>query len=144
MIINHPIGSNRVPHQPASAKKRDPHDCQAPSQHNPFMNVLISDYKYRPQRPPACSRKNDANIKKNIDHDFRKNLYQNLDDAWGRNNSQRQYFTMPSTTIPNDQRAFAEWLYKTGPTKKEQGLVEHPNYELSGSWNGSTGIRCEK
>ena len=143
-ISKHPIGSNRVLPEVTDAATRDPHKCQPPSPNNPFMNILVPDYQLRPRRPPACTRKNDVNIKQSIERDFRTNLYQNLDDAWGRNNSQRQYFTMPSTTIPNDQRGFAEWLYKTPPILKEQGLVEHPKYALTESWNGDRGESCDK
>ena len=36
-----------------------------------------------------------------------------------RNNSQRQFVTNPSTTIPNDQSKFASRLYGTPKTCKE-------------------------
>lgn len=35
-------------------------------------------------------------------------------DIYGKNNSQRQFFTLP----PNDQTSFAEWLYKPKDTCK--------------------------
>lgn len=35
-------------------------------------------------------------------------------DIYGKNNSQRQFFTLP----PNDQTSFAEWLYKSNDTCK--------------------------
>ena len=92
--------------------------CQPPTDQNPFMNVLISDYDGNPNRNPACNI-NEENIKKNIQESFEKNLYQNTVDIWGRNNSQREYYTMPNTTIPNDQINFANWLYKTPTTCKE-------------------------
>ena len=47
---------------------------------------------------------------------------QDVDDLFGRYNSQRQFYTMPSTTVPNDQKSFAEWLYKTPETCKENSL----------------------
>ncbi len=34
-------------------------------------------------------------------------------------NSQRQFFTMPWTTIPNAQNEFAKWLYLNPKTCKE-------------------------
>ena len=42
-----------------------------------------------------------------------------MSDIFGKNNSQRQFYTMPVTTIPNNQTQFANWLYKTEPTCKE-------------------------
>jgi len=92
--------------------------CQPSSEENPFMNVLISDYTENPNRPRACDV-NDKNVKNDIKNNFEKNLYQNTVDIWGRNNSQREYYTMPNTTIPNDQINFANWLYKSPSTCKE-------------------------
>ena len=34
-------------------------------------------------------------------------------------NSQRQFYTMPNTTIPNAQDDFAKWLYANPKTCKE-------------------------
>lgn len=93
-------------------------ECQPPTDQNPFMNVLISDYTGNPTRNRACDI-NNPKIKDNIKQSFEKNLYQNTVDIWGRNNSQREYYTMPVTTIPNDQINFANWLYKSPTTCKE-------------------------
>lgn len=90
--------------------------CQLPSINNPFMNILHTDIKYRPQRPKACEIDND--IKKQIEDNFDVNLYKNISDVYGNTNSQRQYYTMPSTTIPNDQHKFSEWLYGDNSTCK--------------------------
>ena len=35
---------------------------------------------------------------------------------------QRHFFTTANTTIPNDQKSFAEFAYGTGPTCKENGI----------------------
>ena len=93
-------------------------ECQPPSDENPFMNVLISDYTGNPQKKRACDI-NDKKIQKDMNDKFEANLYKNTVDLWGRNNSQREYYTMPNTTIPNDQINFANWLYKSPPTCKE-------------------------
>lgn len=102
-------------------------DCQIPSDENPFMNVLISDYTENPKKKKACNI-NDKKVKKDIEEKFEKNLYRNTVDIWGRNNSQREYYTMPNTTIPNDQINFANWLYKTPATCKE--LTKHCTSEV--------------
>ena len=88
--------------------------CQLPTIHNPFMNAMITDKRNRTQ---AC--KYDPTIKKQITKEFDFNLYKDTDDVYGANNSQRQFYTMPSTTFPNKQNDFADWLYKTSPTCKE-------------------------
>ena len=95
-------------------------DCQLPSVDNPFMNVLPTDNR---DRKEACTT-ND--MKENINNKFEFNLYKNIGDVFGNENSQRQFYTMPSTTIPNNRKDFADWLYKTPPTCKEQGLCFTP------------------
>jgi hypothetical protein len=92
--------------------------CQLPSSNNPFMNVLLTDRKYRPHRPKACNPLK-KKVKESIEDNFNINLYKNVSDVYGKDNSQRQYYTTPSTTIPNDQDSFANWLYKTPNTCKE-------------------------
>jgi len=91
--------------------------CQRPSYNNPFMNVLPTDIKYRPDRPPACNP--NIKINKEIEEKFDVNLYKDISDIYGKKNSQRQYYTTPSTTIPNDQEAFSKWLYATPLTCKQ-------------------------
>lgn len=98
-------------------KKKPLKFCQLPSNNNPFMNVLQTDIKYRPKRPPAC--KINKNIKEDIEDKFNSNLYRNISDIYGKTNSQRQYYTMPSTTIPNDQESFSKWLYSSPESCKD-------------------------
>jgi hypothetical protein len=93
-------------------------NCEEPTDENPFMNVLISDYTENPNKKQACNV-NNPNIKRKMKEKFEKNLYIDTIDLWDRNNSQREYYTMPNTTIPNDQVNFANWLYKLPTTCKE-------------------------
>lgn len=90
-------------------------ECEKPTNDNPFMNVLMNDYKYNPKRK-AC--KIDNGVRKDISKKFNHNLYKDVSDVFEKSNSQRQYYTMPSTTIPNDQSSFAKWLYKVPSTCK--------------------------
>ena len=84
-------------------------DCVKPSIDNPFMNVLMSDDR---DRSPACDIE-DPNIKADMKKMFEHGLYTNADDIWDRNNSQRQFYTNPSTTIPNDRDSFMKWCFNT-------------------------------
>lgn len=84
--------------------------CIKPSKNNPFMNVTLSDYLDDPDRPEACDVTRD-DIQNEITDNFRNNLYKNTDDIFNNKSSERQFYTMPSTTIPNKQKEFAEWLY---------------------------------
>ena len=82
--------------------------CTNTTKQNPFMNVLMSDYANNPERPEACKDNN----KEEIEDNFNENLYRDVSDVWNKSHSQRQFYTMPNTKIPNDQKGFAEWLYK--------------------------------
>ena len=87
-----------------------------PSPANPFDNVLISDYKYAPKRPAASLNPDGAEL----DSFFRVNWYNDPTDVFGKTQSQRMFVTQPSTTIPNDQDSYQNWLYKIpGKTCKE-------------------------
>ena len=91
--------------------------CTLPTKDNPLMNINVGD---DPNRPPPCEHTD--NIKENINDKFNYNLYRDVDDLFERHNSQRQFYTMPSRTLPNNQTEFAEWLYKSPPTCKENSL----------------------
>jgi hypothetical protein len=84
-------------------------DYHKPSKNNPFMNVLLSD---NTDRSPA-SDIDDPKIKKDMKQMFEHGLYTNANDIWDKNNSHRQYYTNPSTTIPNDRSSFMNWCYNT-------------------------------
>jgi len=92
--------------------------CVKPTINNPFMNVMLTDYVDNPNRGPACE-----NVEEQIKEGFEYNLYKDVDDVWERNNSQRQYYTNPSTTIPNDVESFANWCYKV-PYSCKSGDME--------------------
>ena len=84
-----------------------------PTYDNPFMNPGLCDYKNNPNRE-AYSKKsfiNSETVREDIEDKFSYNLYQDVNDIYGKNNSQRQFYTTPVTTIPNDQDSFAKWLY---------------------------------
>ena len=98
--------------------KKDGSICVAPSKHNPFMNVLMSEYAEDPERPKACDITDRDVSKVSKDH-FESNLYRDVDDIFHKKASDRQFYTTASTTIPNDAVAFAKWCYGGGPTCKE-------------------------
>ena len=89
-----------------------------PTKDNPFMNVTFDEYKENPNRESVLKidddnkHLTDDEIKMDIEKKFNENLFLDINDIYGKNNSQRQFYTNPITTIPNDQTAFAEWLYK--------------------------------
>lgn len=97
-----------------------------PTISNPFMNInLITDNR---DRSKAQSSWDNPKTKKDVEESFNYNLYRDVSDLYGKSNSQRQFYTAPSTTIPNDQTAFAKWCFNTGPTCKEKGINCAPRY----------------
>lgn len=100
-------------------------ECTKPTLDNPFMNVTMKNYlnidedKNIVDLPPACNP-DDPVIKKQIDENFNNNLYNDVSDMFGKVNSQRNFYTMPWTTIPNDPNLdFAKWLYASPQSCKE-------------------------
>jgi hypothetical protein len=85
------------------------------------MNILLDDIKYNPQRP-AASHVDQPDVAQTMDDYFRIQWFSDPTDVFGKNQGQRQFITQPSTTVPNDQGSFADWLYKIpGKTCKEGG-----------------------
>lgn len=117
---SHNINTLKEPFVPTDIYNARPNSdpCRIPSFDNPFMNVTLEDWKTDPTRPPACYSLN-PDINNQINDYFYQDQVVDIDDVFGRRPSQRQFYTMPSTTIPNDQTAFANWLYQTPPTCKE-------------------------
>ena len=96
-------------------------DYTPPTSKNLFMNVLLDEYKYNPDRPEAAPVGNPS-IKQTMDDFFRVHWFSDPTDVFGKTQNQRQFVTQPSTTVPNDQGSFANWLYKIpGKTCKEGG-----------------------
>lgn len=111
--------------------------CTVPTRMNPFMNVPVGAYLTDPRRAAACDLSSPATLQQ-VDSLFKDNLYRDVDDVFNRRASSHAFYTMPNTQIPNDQAAFAQWCYGTGPTFKEGGLSQlRPNLQ-SGSRNMGT------
>ena len=108
-----------------------------PTVTNPMMNVLLPEIAYNPERKQAALAYN-PKVEKEINHstevatvlDFepktltegeklRKKLFADLGDKYEFDDSMRSFYTNPSTTIPNDQKAFAEFCYGSMISCKE-------------------------
>lgn len=99
---------------------------------NPFSNVLISDYEYNPNKKPAPPSYNENTnetiiqnakqmvIDSNPDQpDIADKLFRDLGEQLIFEQSLRPFISNPSTTIPNDQQAFAEFCYGSMVSCKE-------------------------
>jgi len=89
--------------------------CVKPTRENPFMNpsLIGNNNKY-----DSCSIENE-HIKDNIDYFFNKNVFRETDDIYDKSLLDRQFYTVPSTSIPNNREKLASWLYDRGPSCKE-------------------------
>ena len=95
--------------------------CIKPTSDNPFMNPPITDFN-KENIPSACNADDDE-IKDIIENKFNENLYRDIDDLFDNKNSQRVWYTIPTPSVPPDQPAFANWLYKNvGTCKTNQNM----------------------
>jgi len=92
--------------------------CVRSTPDNPFANMLLTD---DPARGPACAYDDMA---EEVRANFNRGLPRNMYDVFERENSQRQFYTMPVTTAAADTRAFAEFAY--GP-RMRPGCKEDPS-----------------
>lgn len=93
--------------------------CQIPTKDNPFMNTPYFDIAADKDLPKSCTSYDNKGIQRKIETEFDKGLYKNYTDIFGKENSQRQFFSIPYREGVPDQPAFAHWLYRTTDTCKE-------------------------
>lgn len=102
---------------------------------NPFSNVLLTDYTDDPTRNPAPPAFNQdgfdsitSNVKKTVQFlnptidNTSEQLFGDLYNKFELDTSNRNFFSNPNTRIPNDQGAFANFLYGLMPSCKEDGI----------------------
>jgi hypothetical protein len=94
--------------------------CRVSTEDNPFMNPPL----FNNNSKKSCQSYNNKEIQRKIEQNFNKDLYKDANDIFGKNNSQRQFYSVPGKSIPNDQEAFAQWLYSTPPTCKEGNGIQ--------------------
>tara|TARA_Y100001958_G_C21233347_1_gene559347 strand:- start:1344 stop:2162 length:819 start_codon:yes stop_codon:yes gene_type:complete len=84
--------------------------CNLPTDDNPFMNLSTYDLS-NGEKPEACKSYNNRGIKNIVENKFNNDLYLDSNDLFNRRNSQRQFYTMPNTSVPNRQDEFKNFLY---------------------------------
>lgn len=103
-----------------------------PTPENPLSNVLLPDYDFNPNKrpaPPTFSQNTKQAILDNAKQlvadanpsqpDIVDKLFANLGDQLNFEQSMQSFVSNPSTTIPNDQAAFAEFCYGSMISCKE-------------------------
>jgi hypothetical protein len=96
-------------------------ECKVPEKNNPFMNPRL--YSDDNSKKP-CLSYNNKGIQREIEEKFNEDLYRDVNDIFGKNNSQRQFYTVPGKTNPNDLESYKKWLYSTPPTCKEGNGIQ--------------------
>ena len=97
-------------------------DRTLPTGPNPFMNMLVDEIGTNPNKAPATNT-DTAEIARTWSDQFQTRVYGDSTDVFQHNQNQRVWLTQPSTSIPNDQESFANWLYRVpGKTCKEGNM----------------------
>lgn len=99
-----------------------PQQLTVPTETNPMMNVLLTDYVDAPTRTAAAPSFNPAIEQEIITKSaaaVNPRLFKDLGDNLAYETSLRNFYTNPSTTIPNDQTAFTDFCYGVMPSCKE-------------------------
>lgn len=110
--------------QTLTKKSLDALPLTRPSEKNPIMNVLLPQIQDEPNRPAAApsfnpviekeiNSKTQEFIVNNFDNPdgIDERLFKDLGDSFEFDRSMRQWYSNPSTTVPNDQKSFAEFCY---------------------------------
>jgi len=107
--------------------KNEPLDssCILPTKGNPFMNLNTYDYSRVDGnvKNTACKSFDNLQIQNMIENKFTDDLFLDSNDLFNRRNSQRQFYTMPNTSIPNEQNDFAKSLYSIGDRERNRFLI---------------------
>ena len=113
-------------------------DYTNPKENNPMMNVLLPEISYNPTRNEAAPAFN-VEVEKNINNStkdyvvdttfsdesakqkeyIKRKLFSDLGDSYTFDDSMRNFYTNPNTTIPNDQEGFANFCFGDMISAKE-------------------------
>ena len=136
IIYKSKIKTERVEEFVGSFKKRDAavKDLDAmlqkeftmPTKKNPVMNVLMTEYSENPNRKPAAPSYNEVVEEEINDKAESKNnkLFKNLGDNLSFEHSMRNFYAMPNTKIPNNQKDFAMFCYGNMPSCKDGDALQ--------------------
>jgi hypothetical protein len=97
---------------PSLSEPQTEKSCRRSTKHNAFANPIIGDTT---NMSDYC----EDNNTQNYDKFFKANNPVNIEDVFGRESSRRQFYSI----VKNDQTAFANSLYGTGPICKTDRTV---------------------
>lgn len=99
-------------------------NCTNPTLDNPYMNFTLGDLINNPQRPAACPI---DDVRKDQIKMYKSTTLIDSNDLWGKFFNDRNFYTMPSTGIVNDQSGFANYVFGDfGHCKSDgQNCIKH-------------------
>lgn len=115
-------------------------DTKQPTTDNPLMNVSLPEINGNPNRSqadksytPENMEKINQSVKENVlaNNDLDPRLFKDLGDELNFDQSMRQFYTNPSTTVPNDQNGFIQFCYGDMKSCKEDNSIctgNNPSY----------------
>lgn len=157
-----PVANNRnIPHpsvqqfiQAAYPYPQTYPNLRQPIQSNPMMNVPVTGYDapqpfkdYDRYESTAYPTPKTEAVEKEVKSDFVDGLFQDpAGKLFERNNSQRQFYSVPVGSVPSEQTEFAQWLYgkgdigtcKEGSTAMRYGVKFTPQSLLCTGFDSST------
>jgi len=103
-----------------------------PSPENPFSNVMMNDYDFNVNKKPAPPLYN-KEVSESVlsqakqlvresnpgNPDIADKLFNDLGEQYAFERSMQPFYSMPNTTIPNDQKGFAEFCFGSMISCKE-------------------------
>jgi hypothetical protein len=114
-------------------EKKEEDEFRKPTLNNPFMNPIVTD---KPDDKQAIEYYQDTkeaeDIRKDINDKFKHDLYMGIDDVYEKNNSQRQFYTIPNTQTPSDQEKFLKFMYPDMTSCKSNARDCKINEDLRG------------
>ncbi len=97
-----------------------------PTDKNPLMNVLLPEINGNPNRKsalksylPETEKIINSKVKHQISKHIDPRIFQGVNNELDLEYSMRNFYTNPSTTIPNDQEGFSQFLYGDMISAKE-------------------------
>ena len=90
------------------------------------MNYISNIDNQNDKIKEAIPTHDNISINSLVEDKFNSTLFQDPSDIFNKNNSQRQFYTMPNTSAYNKQDEFAKWCYGLPKTCKEGNFENCP------------------
>ena len=110
---------NKLDNLEKKIEKKLEDNKRLPTINNPLMNFnLVSHDDKEPLNPE------NPVVQDMVDENLNYNLYKNPSDPFTREHTHTRFYTMPVTTVMNDQEGFARWCYTNDSSCKSGNLMD--------------------